>query len=175
MLEVDQTNSLFVYCCDFSPKAVDLVKQNPMYNEKRCHAFSFDITSDWGSMPFALASLDIVTIIFVLSAVDPLFHKQIISNIKPFLKPSGTILFRDYGFLDLTQSRFKSGRCIKEKFYMRGDGTRSYFFEESEVDELFSGSGYKKVDLHVDRRLQVNRANKKKMYRIWIQAKYQNN
>ena len=95
-----------------------------------------------------------------------------INNIYRYLKPGGKILFRDYGHLDLTQVRFKSGQCIKENFYVRGDGTRSYFFTPEQVDKLLVNSGFKKIDLHTDRRLQVNRANKKKMYRVWIQAKY---
>lgn len=172
ILQIDNSNSLFIFCCDFSDKAIQIIKENKFYNEKFCHAFVFDITSQWNLMPFEPESLDIVTMIFVLSAIDPLCHKNIIQNITRYLKPNGLILFRDYGYCDLTQTRFKAGKCIKDNFYVRGDGTRSYFFKETEIDQLFSECGLIKDSLNVDRRLQVNRANKKKMYRIWIQAKY---
>lgn len=172
LLEIDSTESLFIYCCDFSKKAIEIVKESKNYEEKRCHAFAFDITSDWDSLPFAEGSIDIVTMIFVLSAIDPLNHKKVISNIIRFLKPGGVILFRDYGYCDLTQARFKAGKCIKDNFYVRGDGTRAYFFQDTEIDHLFSECGLFKDTLTIDRRLQVNRANKKKMFRIWIQAKY---
>lgn len=75
---------------------------------------------------------------------------------------------------------------MSDNFYARGDGTFCYFFTEEDILNLFvekggfelisPGTGVdgkaKEPSIKVDRRLQVNRGKKLKMYRVWMQAKF---
>ncbi|CAI2738904.1 unnamed protein product [Dicrocoelium dendriticum] len=172
---IRDTKNTFVYASDFSPEAVDCLRQSPEFDPSRCHAFVFDVTSEEYELPFPLASLDFVLIVFVLSAIDPQFFHKILANLTNYLKPGGMILFRDYGRLDMAQLRFKKGKCLADNFYLRSDGTRVYFFEQEELRRLFEGCGLEEVQNRTDRRLLVNRKQKLQMYRVWIQCKYRKN
>ena len=172
VLQVNKDRNFFIYGCDYSETAINIVKSHREYDSKRCHAFVHDITSSDQQFPVADESLDFVVMIFVLSALQFSQVSEAIKRIVKLLKPGGMVLFRDYGRYDMAQLRFKSGRCLSNNFYSRGDGTLVYFFTQGEVRDIFAGAGLNEVQNIVDRRLQVNRARQVKMYRVWIQAKY---
>lgn len=71
LLEANTLKQSYVYCCDFSPKAVELVKSHQEYDPAKCHAFVCDISAEDAQFPFPENSLDIILIIFVLSAITP--------------------------------------------------------------------------------------------------------
>nr|XP_033501684.1 tRNA N(3)-methylcytidine methyltransferase METTL2 isoform X2 [Epinephelus lanceolatus] len=172
ILKTNNDPGLFVYCCDFSSTAVELVKTNPEYDPGRCFAFVHDLSDVEANYPIPDGTLDVIVLIFVLSALHPNKMQASISRLARLLKPGGVMLLRDYGRYDMAQLRFKKGRCLSENFYVRGDGTRVYFFTQDELHEMFTEAGLEKVQNLVDRRLQVNRGKQLTMYRVWIQCKY---
>lgn len=146
---------LKIHACDFSKKAVDLIRAHELYDPSRIQADVWDVaappTSDNAGLPPDLAesSVDVVLMIFIFSALAPTQWDQAVRNIWRVLKPGGQVLFRDYGRGDLAQVRFKKGRYLEENFYVRGDGTRVYFFEQAELAEIWGGRLRKGIDTQV--------------------------
>ena len=129
----NENQDLMLYACDYSKKAVELIQMNDAYDERRIMAEVWDIASDALPTVTREGSIDIVLLIFVFSALSPSEWDAAVQNIWRLLKPGGEVCFRDYGRGDLTQVRFKKGRLLEESFYVRGDGTRVFFFDEEEL------------------------------------------
>ncbi|KAF2266369.1 methyltransferase [Lojkania enalia] len=145
ILAMRRNERLRVWACDFSKKAVELIRGNEAYDERYIRAEVWDVASspdlENGGLPPGLEeeSVDVVLMIFIFSALEPRQWDQAVKNVWRVLKPGGQVLFRDYGRGDLAQVRFKKGRWMEENFYVRGDGTRVYFFEKEELEEIWGG------------------------------------
>ncbi|XP_042039419.1 uncharacterized protein LOC121785120 [Salvia splendens] len=162
---------LFVHACDFSPRAVNLVKTHKEFTEAKVNAFVCDLTANDLCAHVAPSSVDIVTMIFVLSAVSPEKMPAMLQNIRKVLKPNGRILFRDYATGDLAQERFTGKeQKISENFYVRGDGTRAFYFSDEFLENLLKGNEFS-MEEHVLCCKQVeNRSREIVMNRRWVQA-----
>ncbi|KDE06680.1 hypothetical protein MVLG_03026 [Microbotryum lychnidis-dioicae p1A1 Lamole] len=138
----NENPQLSLHGYDFSKQAVDLVLANPSFNPQHLTSAVWDLASPLG-LPLTLTagSVDIAILIFCFSALQPLEWAQAFSNLFTMLKPGGLILFRDYGRNDMAQLRFKKGRLMDDfgGLYVRGDGTRVYFFERDELLAIFGG------------------------------------
>lgn len=141
ILKANENQGLMIHACDFSKKAVDLIRANAAYDSEHMQASVWDISSE--DLPPAVreGSVDVVVLVFIFSALNPKQWNAAVRNVWRVLKPGGEVCFRDYGKGDLTQVRFKKGRLLEDNFYIRGDGTRVYFFEENELKRIWGGTG----------------------------------
>lgn len=164
---------IFVHACDFSPRAVNLVKKHKDFKADRINAFVCDIASEQLTENVEPSSADIVTMIFMLSAVAPDKMPIVLENVRSVLKHGGRVLFRDYAFGDLAQERLMSkGQQISENFYVRGDGTRAYYFSNEYLVDLFSKCGLTLEEICVHNKQVENRSLELVMNRNWIQATF---
>ncbi|PGH17855.1 hypothetical protein AJ80_04678 [Polytolypa hystricis UAMH7299] len=208
---------LKVHACDYSKKAVEVMRASEHYDEKFMSADVWDVTGEGeNALPPGLeeGSVDVVVMVFIFSALAPEEWERAVANIHRVLKPGGLVLFRDYGRGDLAQVRFKKGRWMDDNFYARGDGTRVYFFDKNQLRHIWGkwslehgipefnaaaagdddaavageqqreedqqeqkttipvAAGFDVLNISIDRRLIVNRREKLKMYRCWMQARF---
>nr|XP_036851379.1 tRNA N(3)-methylcytidine methyltransferase METTL6 isoform X2 [Manis javanica] len=170
---LEEDLNIFAYACDFSPRAVEYVKQNPLYDTERCKVFQCDLTKDDLLEHVPIESVDVVMLIFVLSAVHPDKMHLVLQNIYKVLKPGKNVLFRDYGLYDHAMLRFKAGSKLGENFYVRQDGTRSYFFTDEFLAQLFRDAGYEEVVNEYVFRETVNKKEGLCVPRVFLQSKFQ--
>ncbi|RYP52837.1 hypothetical protein DL768_002086 [Monosporascus sp. mg162] len=195
ILANNKNPKLKVHACDYSKEAVKVMRNHEAYDANVMQADVWDAAGE--ELPPGLGenSVDVVLMVFIFSALSPAQWEQAVKNIYRLLKPGGQVCFRDYGRGDLAQVRFKKGRYLEENFYLRGDGTRVYFFDKDELASIWTGAAFTKKDsaaedgreslepqpsssffdieeLGVDRRLLVNRARRLKMYRCWLQGRF---
>ncbi|KAM0792893.1 hypothetical protein ACM66B_002655 [Microbotryomycetes sp. NB124-2] len=166
------------YAFDFSRRAVDLVKSHPLYTPERVHAFVHDLTCPRGSLTLAqnleaappefksddepFRRPEIISCIFVISALPPGAQRAAVQSLVDVLAPGGSLLLRDYALFDMAQLRFhalpsKGYATVPsllsadvdstsatsqhdtergKAWYRRGDGTMTYFFTPDELNKL---------------------------------------
>ncbi|POY76611.1 hypothetical protein BMF94_0201 [Rhodotorula taiwanensis] len=140
LLAANENPELDLHGYDYSKEAVSVVKGHGSFDADRCTCEVWDLSSKAGIPPTVQPnSVDILTMIFVFSALHPDEWAQAVQNVYTMLKPGGILLFRDYGRNDLAMLRFKANRYMQDGLYVRGDNTRVYFFERDELVHIFGG------------------------------------
>ncbi|GMI73025.1 tRNA methyltransferase 140a [Hibiscus trionum] len=166
---------LYVQACDISPHAVALVKSHPEFKEDRVNAFVCDVTVDSLLERIKPSSVDVITLIFMLSAVSAYRMPWILQNLKRVLKPDGYVLLRDYAFGDFAQVKLENkNQMISDGFYVRGDGTCSFYFSEDFLSTLFFQAGFRTVDISTYCKQIKNCHKNITMDRRWIRAVFNN-
>jgi len=176
MLELDPEAT--VYCCDFSARAIDMVKQRaatlPESDRNRVVAFVCDATCESLLDNVPPGSIDVATLVFALSAMSREKMTYCVRNLSTVMRggQKGVVCVRDYAAGDLAQTRFsaKDAQKLSENFYVRHDGTRAYYFTKEDLTDLFAEEGMEMQEIMVHERTITNRADAKDMNRRWIQA-----
>ncbi|KAB7505225.1 Methyltransferase-like protein 6 [Armadillidium nasatum] len=160
---------LILFACDISPRAIEMVKSNSLYNEEIINAFVYDLTKD--DICIESESVDLVSLIFVLSAILPNYFETILKKLFKVLRPGGLLLFRDYGVYDMAMIRFGPGSKLAEKLYVRQDGTGAYYFTVEELHTLFTSVGFEVICNEYVSRQTVNLKEGINAQRVFVQAK----
>lgn len=179
------SNSTCAYCGE--------KKLHSLYTPERVHAFVHDLATPEEALHSIVAKHPIgpptvITMFFVLSAIPPEYHLNVLKALAQCLRLSGeesqhenVLLFRDYGHLDLAQVRFhvRADASYRDPallsddhpYYRRGDGTLTYFFEEERLKKLAEEAGLE-GPVEVIVKVKVNRKLESKMERRFIQARW---
>lgn len=171
----DKNCNLFMYVCDFSPRAIDLVKSNSLYDEKRIVAFVCDMSkvNAFSCTPAKPDTADFTSLMFVLSAIAPENFETAIINAAYLLKKSnGLLIFRDYAVNDMAMFRFGPNTKVGQRRYIRQDGTMTYFFEKEEIQLLMDKCGFETVTLEYVERRTINKKEGVDVPRLFLQGKF---
>lgn len=163
------------YACDFSPIALEIFKKNELYDERQCTVFEADLTKTdcWcDRLEPPDLKFHVVSMIFVLSAINPEKMSIALKNISKILHPNGILIFRDYGLYDYAMLRFAPGHKLEENFYVRQDGTRAYYFSKETMEELANDSGLEAINLEYVARETVNMKEGLTVPRIFLQGRF---
>ena len=117
---------------------------------------------------------DLNSVIFVLSAIAPEKHQEVMCKVGDSMKEGSFLFFRDYGRYDFGQLNLssKGNRKLKDNFYRKNDGVCVYYFEEDELEQLCAKAGLVKIEIRLCCKMLQNRKTGLKMYRVWIQGRF---
>ena len=66
----------------------------------------------------------------------------------------------------------RGNQKLGDNFYVRHDKTRAYYFTLEEIKEIFEKAGFEEIENKYCYRVIENRKLEKRMYRVWIQARF---
>lgn len=64
------------------------------------------------------------------------------SQRKSIFQIGGSVIVRDYGINDYAMISFGRGAKLADRFYVRQDGTRAFYFKTEELTSLFETAGF---------------------------------
>lgn len=159
---------------------------NPLFDPERINPFVFDLVTnapDLNSLVSAheFGPPNIVSLIFVLSAIPPSRHLDVFRLLSRTLPIDGTLCFRDFAHGDLSQVRFHQKASAAwcepnllsedQDFYRRGDNTFTYFFTVDEIQAHASSVGLE-GEVEIKEVHGLNRKTGVQLHRRFIQGRW---
>ncbi|KAL3123796.1 hypothetical protein niasHT_010009 [Heterodera trifolii] len=157
---------------DFSSNALSLLQQRAVQIGINIHTELVDLSGDSLVNFSSLPKADLITLIFVLSSISLEHHSKVVQNLRKLLKPSGSVIFRDYGDSDHAMHRFNTKSKIADRFFARQDGTRAYFFCPDETKKLFESCGFETIKSEYTHRITENIKEKIRIERIFVEGRF---
>lgn len=169
-LPSDIAQRLIVYGCDFSSECLRLLAKNALYNAERIKPFQADLANDELCTLVDGVNFDIVSVIFMLSALQPDRMLHCLKNISRSMHSRSVLVFRDYGVTDYAMIRFGPDAKLCDRQYARQDGTLSYFFYANEVTQMFRQAGFEEGECAYIERTTENKREGLKVSRVFVQG-----
>ena len=171
-----------IHGLDISAEAIRLLKEDPRFiafNSRKMggqgvYGHVCDIAKD-PLPPSCVDAADVTSMLFCLSAIDPIMHPTAVMVAAGSLKGGGTLVFRDYGRYDEAQMKLGTSRSklIKENFYRKSDGTKCYYFTLDDLKRLFVDcAGLEALEVRTLRRAYPNKATGQERRRVWVQGRF---
>ncbi|KAF1760577.1 hypothetical protein GCK72_008826 [Caenorhabditis remanei] len=168
---VAEIPKLKLFAFDFSDNAVRLLEERAKELKLPVTTSVVDLSIPSVSSPFD-EQVDLATLIFVLSAIHPDKMQIAAENMRNLVKIGGSVVVRDYGINDHAMIRFGREARISDRFYVRQDGTRAYYFDLDELTGFFENSGFRCVRKEYLHRMTINHQKNLKAPRIFVQARF---
>ncbi|UMM25168.1 hypothetical protein L5515_005102 [Caenorhabditis briggsae] len=168
---VAEIPKLKLFAFDFSANAVRMLEERAKELELPVATAVVDLSIPSNSSPFD-EQVDLATLIFVMSAIHPDKMKIAAENMRNLVKIGGSVVVRDYGINDHAMIRFGREARIADRFYVRQDGTRAYYFDLDELCGFFEASGFKCERKEYLHRITINHQKNLKAPRIFVQARF---
>jgi len=166
-----------VHAFDLSKHAINLINEQ---QDARVSAHVWNIANKDDAIPTLYEQIpaDLVTCIFVLSAISPHLMPLVVQRLYKCMKPGAYLFIRDYSINDLAHTRFqyeKDGfKKIDENFYARGDGTQVVFFTTEQITDWFTlNNQFKLIDIQYCKRNKFNQKEQVELNRVFVQATFQ--
>ncbi|CAB3403641.1 unnamed protein product [Caenorhabditis bovis] len=163
--------NLKLFAFDFSVNAVKLLSKRAAELSLSVESDVVDLADGDLNSPFS-EDVDLATLIFVLSAIHPEKHRIAVENMKKFVRIGGTVIIRDYGVNDHAMIRFGRESRLGDRFYVRQDGTRAYYFDLDELAEMFTSCGFRCIRKEYLHRITINHKKDLRVPRIFVQARF---